>query len=449
MTLPAAAGSSPVGEKTLFPSLGRRLPPALPLTQQTFVRLASRIGPAVVHITVLHRMPEKETRRPSREQGTGFIIHPSGYIVTNNHVVDNAQEIRVRLQNERDFTGHLVGGDARTDIALLKIDPGPTALAWAPVGDSDTLQIGEWVVAIGNPFGLDHTVTAGIVSAKGRRDVQPGGQSGFFDFIQTDASINPGNSGGPLINTRGEVIGINTAINVAGSGIGFAIPINIVKVIVQRLHKHGRVRRSWLGVYPQPITEGLRRAFGLPDRRGALIAEVVSGSPAEEAGIQAGDVILAFDGRPLHRADDLTWLASITEPRKVTLQVFRHGQKHSVEATLVEAAEEEPPPPPRPPERPSALGITVSELTPQLARQLGYTGREGLIVMQVDPGSPAMDAGVEQGDVILQVNDRPVHRLAEYAETMHQVQAGQMIRLLVRREERKVWRNLWVAFPKR
>ncbi len=440
-----------------------RLASNAPVTMQSFSRLAKALTPAVADITVIQQTPGMEGGLPHRvrEQGTGFLINAEGYVLTNNHVVQHAEEIRVRLQDDREFFGRVVGSDEHTDIALVKIDRGDTGeFTWAPLGDSEDLEIGEWVMAIGNPFGLDHSVTVGIVSAKGRRDVQPGGQRGFFDFIQTDASINPGNSGGPLINTRGEVIGINTAINVAGAGIGFAIPSNIARVIAEQLYRRGRVSRAWLGVFPQPVTETLRRAFGLPDRKGALISEVIGGSPAAAAGIRAGDVILAFDGKQVRRADDLNWLVGVSEARKepVPVQIVREGRRIQVLAALKEpAVEEAPAPMAAPRERPSALGITVSQMTPVLAQQLNYQASfqdsrkdaRGLLVMLVESGSPAMESGVERGDVVLLVNDRPVRTLVDYATAMHEVHGGEMIRLLVRREERKAWRNLWLAFPRR
>ncbi len=295
------------------------LPKNAPINIQSFIKLAHTLGPAVVNVVALQTGEETPNplerpgpgtgppaeRRRGRGQGTGFVIHKSGFILTNTHVIESSDDIRVRLSDERELSAKLIGKDDKTDIALLKVEAGGD-LAVAPLGNSEDVQIGEWVVAIGNPFGLDHTVTAGIVSAKGRRDVRPGGsQTGFFDFIQTDASINPGNSGGPLINTRGEVIGINTAMNAQAQGIGFAIPINMAKVIAPLLAKHGRAPRSWLGVYPQPISAQLRKAFNLSDARGALLSDVVAESPAARAGLLSGDVITELDGRTIKRADDL------------------------------------------------------------------------------------------------------------------------------------------------
>jgi serine protease Do len=451
----AAGAASPAGpEGVLFPpgkQRGKRAPLQGPLQLQSFINQASQLSPAVVCVLSWRLSQEEGQARRSREQGTGVIVNPRGYILTNNHVVEHSTELRVRLQDERELPARLIGRDERTDIALLKIDAGPAPLKWATLGDSDVVRIGEWVMAIGNPFGLDHSVTVGIVSAKGRREVQPGNSQGYFDFLQTDASINPGNSGGPLLSTRGEVIGINTAITYGGSGIGFAIPSNIARAVADQLYQRGRVLRSWLGVYPQPVSEALRSSFGLPDRSGALLAEVYDSSPAAQAGLQIGDVIVEFDGKPIRRADDLMWLLGLNERRSVAVRLLRGGSARTVQVQFPQAdpppAESEGPRPPR--GQPSALGVTVSELTPSLARQIGYEEGRGLIVMSVEAGSPAMDSGVERGDIVLRVGDVRVQSLEEYARALRDVGKGQLVRLLLRREERKQWHNVWVAFARR
>ena len=451
---PGADGASAAPGKNgpLFPAVkarGKRAVTSGPLQLQAFVNQASQLGPAVVSVMSWHMVEEGGQRRRSREQGTGFIVNPQGYILTNNHVVEHAAELRVRLQDERELSAQLIGRDERTDIALLKIDAGPAPLSWAQLGNSDEIRIGEWVMAIGNPFGLDHTVTLGIVSAKGRREVQPGNGQGFFDFLQTDASINPGNSGGPLVSTRGEVIGINTAINSVGSGIGFAIPSNIARAVAEQLYQRGRVLRSWLGVYPQAVTESLRKSFQLPDRSGALMAEIYDASPAAQAGLQIGDVVVEFNGKPIRRADDLMWLLGLNERRSVELRVYRGGAVRTLTVQFPLPAPPAPPPPAPARAPPTALGLTVSELTPSLARQIGYDEGPGLVVMTIEPGSPAMDANVERGDIVLRVGERKVQTLEDYARAMREVERGQLIRLLVRREERKQWHNLWVAFVRR
>jgi serine protease Do len=463
--LASAAPAAKAGDEPLWTEgTGRGPAVASPSTAlQSFVKLAKSLGPTVVHIIAISQGepgggPAAGDDRPrprGRGQGTGFLIHKSGFLLTNAHVVDNADDIRVRLADERELTARLVGRDERTDIALLKIDNAGD-LPVATLGNSDEVQIGEWVIAIGNPFGLDHTVTAGIVSAKGRRDVRPGGpgapsQTGFYDFIQTDASINPGNSGGPLINTRGEVIGINTAMNAQAQGIGFAIPINMVKVIVPLLAKHGRAPRSWLGVFPQTISAALKRAFSLPDQKGALLADVVAESPAARAGLEAGDVVVEFDGRPVRRADDLTWFVSTTLPgRKVAVSALRRGRPLKVEIELVAAQDNEQPRRERPAVAPpsgrkSPLGMTVSEISSAIAQELGNPKLHGVVVMSVEPDSPAIEAGVERGDVILRVGETIVGALDDYAAAVRKVPSSEMLRLLLRRDGK----NLWVAFPKR
>jgi serine protease Do len=425
-----------------------------PINMQSFIRLARTLGPAVVNVVAIQ---SGESESPvggdkphghGRGQGTGFVIHKSGYILTNSHVVEGADDIRVRLSDDRELSAKLVGRDERTDIALLKIEAG-MELPVAPLGNSDEVQIGEWVMAIGNPFGLDHSVTVGIVSAKGRRDVRPGGaQTGFYDFIQTDASINPGNSGGPLINTRGEVIGINTAMNAQAQGIGFAIPINMAKVIAPLLRQFGRAPRSWMGVYPQSVTLALMRAFSLRERKGALVSDVVPDSPADKAGLQSGDVIVDFDGRSIKRADDLMWLVATTPAgKRVPMTVMRKGVTSHVEVML-QAAPEEPERTTAPKEgagHKSPLGMTVSEITPGIARELGNPQLRGVVVMSLEPESPATEAGLERGDIIVRVGDVVVGALDDYAKAVRAVAHGDMLRLLVKRDGK----NSWFAFQKR
>jgi serine protease Do len=423
-----------------------------PLPAPSIPKLARTVGPAVVNVSTLQREegePGTLFGKPrTRGQGTGFIIHRSGYVVTNHHVIDGADEIKVRLADDREFAAELVGSDERTDIALLRIAV-PGELPVVPLGDSDRIEIGEWVVAIGNPFGLDHTVTAGIVSGKGRRDVRPGGSpTGFYDFIQTDASINVGNSGGPLLNTRGEVVGMNTAMNANAQGIAFAIPINMVKAIVPLLRERGRAPRSWLGLLSQPVTASLQRAFGLPDMHGALVAEVLAGSPAEASGLQPGDVVLEFDGRPIRRADDLQWLVATSRPgRHVGLAVRRKDTVLRLETTM-RVDPDDPVPSPvesAPRGHVSPLGIAVSEITPSMARELGLPDARGVVVVQVEPGSPASEVGLERGDLLVRIGERPIEQLDDYGRAVRGLPAGAMIRLLARRSGR----SFWVAFAKR
>jgi serine protease Do len=458
-TLARAADSPhPAHEQLWTDGSGKAAPATVNLP--AFVKLARALGPAVVNIvaiqagedqrTLIERQlqPESKPHGSGKGQGTGFIIHKSGIVLTNAHVIEGSDDIRVRLSDEREISARLIGRDERTDIALLQIDAGG-ALPVAPLGNSDNLQIGEWVIAIGNPFGLDHTVTAGIVSAKGRRDVRPGGaNAGFYDFIQTDASINPGNSGGPLINAHGEVVGMNTAMNAQAQGIGFAIPINMVKVIVPLLRAHGHAPRSWLGVYPQGLTPSLRKAFKTGAHTGALLADVVPDSPASRAGLRTGDLVFEFDGQKIVRADDLTWLVATTAAgKKVPLQYLRDGNGAHADVTLAAAPDdnEQPPPPKATNGHKSALGMTVSEISPSIARELGNAQLRGVVVMAVEPESPALEAGVERGDLLERVGDVDVKSLDDYARAVRAVPAGQLMRVLLRREGH----NTWVAFPKR
>ena len=417
-----------------------------------FARLARGAGAAVVNISVVQAdraaPPAAAAAGPgrralTRSQGTGFLIHRDGYILTNHHVIENADEIRVRLVDDREFAGQVVGSDERTDVALLKIEVAGE-IAVAPLGDSDHIEIGEWVMAIGNPFGLDHTVTVGIISGKGRRDVRPGGMAaGFFDFIQTDASINVGNSGGPLINLRGEVIGVNTAINAQGQGIAFAIPINMVKAILPMLRQRGHVARSWLGATLQSLTAQLARSFQLADTRGALVAQVTAGSPADRCGLAPGDVVVELDGHPIRRADDLTWQVSTAGAGQRVVLTVRHGAATRKVSTLLVADPDAHNPPPTIPERPRAtpLGIMVSEVP--ASRPEARLG--GVVVLQVEPGSPASEAGIERGDVLLRIGDGPVSGLEDYRRAVINLPRGALIRVLANRDGK----SFWAAFAKR
>ncbi len=475
-----AASKRPPGARAAQPSRAAAAISRGPLSSSTFVNLAQRLSPTVVSIVIDRSgggrgdrpSDEESGRKHGREQGSGVIINPRGFILTNNHVVEHASDIHVHLQDEREFSARLIGRDERTDMALIRIEAGDQPLPWAPLGDSDRVQIGEWVMAIGSPFGLSHTVTAGIVSAKGRREVQPGNQPGFFDFLQTDAPINPGNSGGPLFNVLGEVIGINSAMNTIGSGIGFAIPSNLARSVAEQLHRRGHVLRGWLGVYPQAVSEALRRSFNLPDRRGALVAEVYAESPAAAAGLRAGDVIVEFAGHKLERSDDLMWLLSnlppTSESAEGALLPLSYVRDGAVKATRVKLPG--PPAPDKsataaPPRKPSSVGMAVTEMTAAAMEKVGYDGDRGLLVLAIEPSSPAQEAGAERGDVVLQVNEQPVRSLADYLAAIGAVKSGQVVRMLLRRLEirpprgesgesgsrdsRRSWHNLWIAFVRK
>ena len=323
--------------------------------------------------------------------GSGFIVDRSGIVLTNNHVIEGADKITVKLTDDREFDAKVVGRDPKTDLAVIRIGDGKENFPVAPLGDSSQLQVGEWVAAMGSPFGLANTITAGIISAKGRNI----GAGPYDSFIQTDASLNPGNSGGPLVNLRGEVIGINSAIlsQTGGNlGIGFAIPINLAKEILPDLIKTGKVTRGWLGVSIQRVTPEIAKAMGLERDRGALVSEVMQGSPAEKAGIRSGDVITEYDGKPIEQANDLPILVAQTAVGKnVNVIVQRENNRVPVSVTVGELKEEEKVASVPEKER---LGLSVQTVTPDIARSLGLDQAQGVIVSNVQPGSPAADAGL-------------------------------------------------------
>jgi serine protease Do len=364
--------------------------------------------------------------------GSGFIIDKDGSILTNNHVVDNASKIAVKLADEREFEATVVGRDAKTDIAVIRINAKEN-LPVAPLGDSDQLDVGEWVMAIGNPFGLDNTVTSGIVSAKGRH--LPGG--GPYDsFIQTDASINPGNSGGPLINLRGEVVGINSAIysrSGGNIGIGFAIPINLVKELLPQLKGKGKVTRGYLGVLIQKVTPEIAESLGMAKSKGALVADVTKGGPAEAAGVKVGDVIIEFDGKEIRDSSDLPIIVARTPvDKKVRMKILRDKNEVQLNAAVGEMKEEEVVA--SNPEK-GELGLTVQQVTPQVAESLGLRRAEGVVITSVEPGSSADDAGLRRGDVILEVDRKAVRSTADYRKAVGEVKKGKGVLFLVRRGE--------------
>jgi serine protease Do len=372
-------------------------------------------------------------RGPQRQRslGSGFIIDADGSILTNNHVVENAQKIVVKLSDEQEYEAKVVGRDAKTDIAVIKINT-KNGLTAAGLGDSDNLEVGEWVMAIGNPFGLDSTVTSGIVSAKGRHI----GQGPYDNFIQTDASINPGNSGGPLINLRGEVVGINTAIfsrSGGNIGIGFAIPINLVKELLPQLRGKGKVTRGYLGVLIQKVTPEIAESLGMDKGRGALVANVSKDGPAEKAGVKVGDVIIEFDGKEIKDSGDLPIIVARTPvDRKVRMKVLRDKKELQLTVSVGELKDEEVVA--SAPEK-GELGMTVQRLTPQIAESLGLEKTEGVVVSAVDPGSAADEAGIRRGDVILEVDRKPIRTIDEYKKAVAGIRKGKGVLLLVRRGE--------------
>jgi serine protease Do len=368
------------------------------------------------------------TPHKERSLGSGFIISKDGYILTNNHVVDGADEIKVRLFDGRSYTAKVKGTDPKLDIALLKINAG-NDLPAAPLGDSDRLEVGQWVMAIGNPFGLSETVTVGIVSAKGRVI----GAGPYDDFIQTDASINPGNSGGPLFNPDGEVVGINTAIIQGGQGIGFAIPINEVKSVLEQLKTTGHVVRGYLGVTIQPMTEALAKSFGLKQAEGALVSSVIKGTPAERAGIKRGDVIVSYRGKKVENVSDLPRLVAETPVgQRVTVGLIRDGKRLEVKVKIGKLSEHG-----QKTEAtgstPGNLGLSVTDVTPDVAQKYNLQQDKGALITDVAPDSAAADANLRPGDLILEVNNRAVHSAGDFTTAVAHVKKGAILRLLVQR----------------
>jgi len=446
----------------ITPNIGNSAQPSLAVASSQqgqglpdFVGLAKRLSPAVVNIASTQvsagapfsqspfggEDPFGEFRRryfgdpfprgPSRQKslGSGFIIDREGLILTNNHVVENAEKIVVRLSDEREFEAKVIGRDPKTDIAVIKINT-KGDLPVAPLGDSRRLEVGEWVLAIGNPFGLEHTVTAGIVSAKGRRI----GAGPYDNFIQTDASVNPGNSGGPLINIRGEVVGINTAIfSRAGGniGIGFAIPINLVKELLPQLKLKGKVTRGWLGVVIQRVTPAIAESLGLDEARGALVANVSKDTPADRSGVKVGDVIIEFDGSKVEESKDLPIIVAQTPVGKgVKVKVVREGKELVLSVTIGELKEEEVL---ASVEKREKLGLTVQKVTPQIAESLGLDQAEGVVVTSVEPASPGDEAGLRRGDVIIEINRNRIRDLRDFRNEVASIKKGKGLLLLVRR----------------
>ena len=373
-----------------------------------------------------------------RGVGSGFVMSRDGYVLTNNHVVEDADQIKVKLANGKEYVGKIVGRDPKTDLALVKIE-GTSDLHPLKLGNSEDLKVGSWVVAVGSPFGLEQTVTAGIVSAKGRVI----GSGPYDNFIQTDASINPGNSGGPLINMKGEVVGINTAIIASGQGIGFAIPINMAKEIAPQLQEKGHVTRGWLGVSIQEVTPELAKSFDLKEKKGALVSQVVSGSPAEKAGIEQGDVILEFDGKEVADSKDLPRIVASTPVEKaVTLKLLRNGKVLDRQVKVGEMEEKV-----EVTKAPShkSLGITVQNLTPEIAKGLGLKKETGVVVTRVEPGSAAADAGIQTGDVIREVNRKPIKDVEDFSQKVEKAKAQNNVLFLIQRGQN----NLFAAVTPR
>jgi serine protease Do len=376
--------------------------------------------------------PQTPREFPSQSLGSGFIISADGFVLTNAHVVEAAEEITVKLTDKRELKAKVIGSDRRTDIALLKIDA--TGLPFVRFGNPERLRVGEWVVAIGSPFGFENTVTAGIVSAKGRSLPQ----ENFVPFIQTDVAVNPGNSGGPLFNLRGEVVGINSAIysRTGGfMGLSFAIPIDVANDIVQQLKSVGRVIRGRIGVVIQPLTKELADSFGLQKPQGALVSSVEKGGPAEKAGIEAGDVILRFDNKVVTSSEDLPRIVGSTKPgNRVSMQVWRNKTSRDVQVTVAELQEDRSAQQKRgakpPAATPGVHGMSVSDLTDAQRKELKI---EGGGVFVNDAQGAAARAGIRKGDVILAVNNQDVKSVEHLRELMNAVEKGRIVALLIRR----------------
>lgn len=376
----------------------------------------------------LNNMPQRELKQ--RSLGSGFILDKEGYIVTNHHVIKDADAIRVKLKDGKEYDAKMIGTDASTDLALIKIEA-KRDLPVLGLGDSDKLEVGQWVLAIGNPFGLEDTVTSGIVSAKGRVI----GAGPYDDFIQTDASINPGNSGGPLLDMSGAVVGINTAIVPNGSGIGFAIPSNMAKTVIGQLKKNGSVTRGWLGIQIQNLDEELKQYYGVG--KGVLVSSVFPGDPAEKAGIQENDIILSINGQPVDSSRELSQTVSgLAVGEKAEVKLLRNGKEKTIDVKIARRndskimAENS--------ETPGSggtdlLGLQVSDLTPEISRNYGIEPTEGAVVVNVEPDGKGGKAGVEAGDLILEINHRSVKNGSDYDRIIKGIKKGEVVHLYIRR----------------
>jgi len=437
----------------------------IPMVPANFSELAEKVRPGVANIQVVKKIKnidfgfrhfsgtpfgeknpfgdffgpfaEENPPRGFEQQGvgSGFVMNRDGYILTNNHVVEDADQIKVKLTTGKEYDGKIIGRDPKTDLALIKINAS-SDLQPLNLGNSDDLKVGSWVVAVGSPFGLEQTVTAGIVSAKGRVI----GSGPYDNFIQTDASINPGNSGGPLINMKGEVVGINTAIIASGQGIGFAIPINMAKEIAPQLQEKGHVTRGWLGVSIQEVTPALAKSFDLKEKNGALVAQVVSGSPAEKAGIEQGDVVVEFDGKEVTDSKDLPRIVASTPIGKaVTIKLLRNGKALDRQVKVGEMEEKV-----EVAKAPShkSLGITVQNLTPEIAKGLGLKKDTGVVVTRVEPGSPAADAGIQAGDVVQEVNRKAVKNVEDFVQKVDKAKGQDNVLLLIQRGQNNLFAAL-------
>src|SRR5579884_474103 len=405
--------------------------------QSVITELAEKAKPSVVSIFPVSG-PGRSKDFPGERlpnspgSGSGVIIDPEGHIVTNNHVVGDTNEVEVRLSDKTKLIAQVIGKDPDTDLAVLKVTS-ERPLPYARFGDSNTVKVGQWVLAVGNPFGLDRTVTLGVVSGTGRDNIN---LSRYENFIQTDASINPGNSGGPLFNLRGEIIGINTAIINFAQGIGFAIPSNMVQQVTGQLMTKGKVTRGWLGVGIQPLTAELAGKFGVKEGEGVLVNEVFDGDPASKAGVQPGDVILKVDGITVDTPNSLARvIAGLVPGKKANLEILRDGKKKLLPIELVERKDEAVTAAiPKRPE--SFLGLNVQDLTPDIAERFKIKDDKGVIVTKVEPGSAAEAEGLKEGDLIKEVNREKVNSADEFKQLMEKTKKTEAVLLRISRENR-------------
>jgi serine protease Do len=439
---------------------GAVVPAALPVPSGSFSQVAETVAPAVVNINTVTRGSGRtpieeffgdeffrrffgdtpERPEPARSLGSGVIVDPSGTVLTNAHVVERATEIEAVTADGKKYKAKLAGVDKRSDLAVLRLQGGGSFPS-ATLGDSDKIKVGDWVLAIGSPFGLQQTVTAGIISAKGRSI----GQGPFDDFLQTDAAINPGNSGGPLVNMSGEVVGINSAIlsrSGGNVGIGFAIPVNMAKRIYTELVAKGKVTRGWLGVSIQPLTPELAKGFALKEPKGVLISDVVQDSPAAKAGILAGDIIIEFDRKRVDSPQDLQKVVALAAPGKgVPVKVWRDKTEKTLEIKIGDTPEDNVALKSSNKGK-SMLGLDVRPITPELARQLNLRSAEGVVVFGVEEESAAAEAGMQRGDVIREVNRQRVRGIPDFERVTRDVKEGDRVTVLLQRGQQA----LYVAF---
>lgn len=372
--------------------------------------------------------PDRKMKQQSL--GSGFIINKDGYIITNNHVVEKADEIKVKLSDGREFKAKVIGRDPKTDLALIKISSVFKDLPVLELGDSDKMRVGDWVLAVGNPFGLEHTVTQGIISATGRVI----GSGPYDNFLQTDAPINPGNSGGPLVNLKGEVIGINSAIIPGGQGIGFAIPSALAKTITTQLKEKGKVVRGWIGVTIQTLTPELAQSFGMKEVKGALVGDVISGGPAEKGGIKTGDIIISFDGKNIKTSNDLPRLVAETAVGKTAdVTVMREGKEVHLALKVEELTDAKIAAQSNDSEPVQSFGMKLDNITPVLRQKFGIDEKNGVVVVSVDQGGLAEESGIQPGDVIKEANRKHVSNMADFNEAIRKNGTGHQVLLLLKR----------------